>query len=461
MAKRAFGKSSLIEGNILFAIVLFALPIVLGNFFGVAASWGDGYVLSHHVGKDAFSGMGVGGTLISFGAIFATAFPVGMSNLSSRYYVEGDSEKMRRNFVSSLVLSLLAAFVVVSLTIALIGPLLPKLNLKTGSLLYGYAKTYAYVAVFSFFGTTLYSFLISYLRSLGEKKMPFVLIAIDSAFVLLFDYLFVALASWGVIGVAISAIVAPLISDLIGFLYLAFAYPNLRPHRADWKLQGNEVKKQLHLSLPLSLELVVIAFGSFAIQSAVDGLGENAIYALSAFGKLTSLLGLFCNGLNNAIAPFIAQNLAFGKISRAKKGLVDEIGLCCLCSLVDMATVFFAYRAVVTFFLGEADSAIMFYARKEMLFTLLLYALAPFYGSFRFALGAIDRPLGNLIAGFLQLAGQLAFVYCFASFFGENSVLGALALSEILPALWVSFEMVYFFFLPPSFAHSAKDFPRR
>ena len=57
MAKKAFGKSALIDGNIIFAIILFALPIALGNFFAVAASWGDGYVLSHYVGKEAFSGM--------------------------------------------------------------------------------------------------------------------------------------------------------------------------------------------------------------------------------------------------------------------------------------------------------------------------------------------------------------------------------------------------------------------
>jgi len=461
MAKKAFGKSALIDGNIIFAIILFALPIALGNFFAVAASWGDGYVLSHYVGKEAFSGMGVGGTLISFGAIFATAFPVGMSNLSSRYYIEGDLEKMRRNFVSSLFLSFLAALGVVALTLCLIDPLLPVLNLETSSPLYGYAKSYAYAAVFSFFGTTLYSFLISYLRSIGEKKMPLLLIAIDSGFVLFFDYVFVVLASLGVLGVAISAIIAPLLSDFVGFFYLAFAHPDLRPHWVDWKLQGSEVRKQLRLSLPLSLELVIIAFGSFAIQSAIDGLGEDAIYALSALGKLTSLLGLFSNGLNNAIAPFVAQNLAFGKISRAKRGLIDEVGLCCLCSLVDMAAVFFAYQAVVLFFLGEASPAVMSYARKEMLFTLLIYALSPFYGSFRFALGAIDRPMGNMVAGFLQLVSQLAFVYFFSFFLGEDVIIGATALSEILPVLWVSFEIVYFFFLPPSFAHFSRDFPRR
>jgi hypothetical protein len=104
---------------------------------------------------------------------------------------------------------------------------------------------------------------------------------------------------------------------------------------------------------------------------------------------------------------------------------------------------------------------VMSYARKEMLFTLLIYALSPFYGSFRFALGAIDRPMGNMVAGFLQLVSQLAFVYYFSFFLGEDVIIGAAALSEILPVLWVSFEIVYFFFLPPSFAHFSRDFPRR
>ena len=461
MAKERKSKYSLVQGNILWAILLFALPIALGNLLSVVGAWGDGYLISRHVGKEAFSGMGVGGALISFGAIFATAFPVGMSNLSSRYHIEGNAEKIRRNFASSLLLSLLAALFVVVATLALIEPLLPALKLASDSPLYGYARSFAYVASFSFFGTTLFSFLISYLRSIGEKKMPFVLIAVDVGFILLLDFLLVAVAGFGVIGIAISGIVAPLLSDLIGFLYLYVYHPELRVGRGDWALSWSESKKQLQLSLPLALELVVIALGGFAIQAAVDGIGEDAIYALSALGKLTSLLGLFSNGLNNAIAPFIAQNLANGEEDRAKRGLFIEIGLCLVCSLIDAAVLLLAYRSVIGLFLGEVSPSVLSYARKAMLFTLLIYALAPLYGTFRYVLGAIGHPLGNMVAGFLQLISQLVLVFSFVALWGDDAILGANALSEILPSLWVCFEVTYLFLLPPSFAQTMKQFPRR
>lgn len=444
-------KRSLVQGNISLALLAFAFPIFLGNVLGVALSWCDGYLLSRYSGDNAFAGLNVGGVLISLGSIFATAFPVGMGSLSSLYFAQGNNEKIRKNFCSSLILSLSVAVLIVGLTLALIDPFLPLLNLEKGTAIYESARLYAYVAAFSFFGSTLYSFLISYLRSLGEKTMPFVLIGVDTATAIGFDFLFLVACHLGVTGVALSALIAGIISDIVGFVYLFIAHPELRIHRGDFHFEKAEIAKQLRLSLPLALQLTVISLGGFWIQSAIDGLGKNAILALSALGKLTACLGLFGNGLNNAIGPFMAQNLGKSQAKRAKQGLNIELAMAFGFSILDGVILIFCYEPVLGIFVSEINGEILSYARLGMFFNLLVLAINPFYGSFRYVLGAINKPLWNLLAGLLQLFSQLLLVFVFALFWMPYAVIGAGALAQVLPAILLSILIIHYVYRDPAF----------
>lgn len=414
-------------------MLLFALPIFVGNLLSVVFGWVDGILLTSYVSEDALAASAVGGTVYSIGTIFASAFPVGMTSLTSKIYGEKNPDKLRKNYLFSIILNAVFAIIDLVISLALIGPLLQFMHLSDSPAILELARKSAYVGCFSIVGLMFYSFLVIYLRSLGERQMPLVFIIIYTLVGALCDFLYMGVAKWGIYAPALASLTAYLVCDVFGFLWIFFRHKELRIKKEDWKIDWEMIKKQLSLSLPLAFELCFISIAGLFSQSFVDGLGKEALLGLTVAGKLTGMTGLYINGINSASGTFMAQNIGQGQNKRAKEGLNKALFICLGMLVIDLLMSFFLIDPVINVFLKNPSETTIYYCRLSVYFNMGCLVMLPFIGCFRFSLQAVEKPVWNLIAGVAQLAVHLICLYVFSTIYHEYAIVGATFFAQLIP----------------------------
>ena len=103
------------KGAILPQILLFALPLILGQLFQQLYNTFDTWCVGNFVGKNSFSAVGTVGSITNMLIGFAGGFSTGAGVVISQYYGAGDKENVRKSvhtfilfmFILSIVLYLL------------------------------------------------------------------------------------------------------------------------------------------------------------------------------------------------------------------------------------------------------------------------------------------------------------------------------------------------------------------
>ncbi len=83
------------EGNIWLKIVIFSLPLLLGQICQQLYNTFDTWCVGNFVGKNAFSAVGTVGAIINMLIGFSTGFSSGASVVISQYYGAKDYEKVK------------------------------------------------------------------------------------------------------------------------------------------------------------------------------------------------------------------------------------------------------------------------------------------------------------------------------------------------------------------------------
>lgn len=454
---RRFKHLSLIEGKALPSILLFAIPIFIGNVVGVISGWVDGLLLGRFVSSDALAAASIGGSSISVASIFASAFPVGMSVLTAKYFGKKDQEGLKRNFASALSVNFWAAIALLILALALFVPILKGMNIDIGGEMFSLAKTYAFVSSFSLVGLLFYSFLVSYLRALGENKAPLIFIVVFSCVSVIADLILTVRLQLGIYGASFSPLIAYVVTDLVGFIALFRKHPEFKMKPKEFFPGEKEIKKHLSLSLPLALELSLVSIGGVFVQRAINSIGEEAILGLTVAGKITGVLGLYINGIANAIGPFLSQNIGDGQAKRGKDGMSQALLVASILSLLDCLIAYFLIVPVSNLFLGKVSDTTLGYTRMAIYFYFGTSSLTPVITIFRYALESAEAPYWNLAAGLAQLVSQLLFVLLFNQYMGDVAVVGSSFFSSILPFLIMGLGAVSMIYRNLSFKSNLKE----
>ena len=82
------------EGNILKSIILYSIPLILGNFMQQLYNTFDSLIVGNYVGSSALAAVGAGGQISFFLVAFYLGASSGAGILISQYYGAKDDEKL-------------------------------------------------------------------------------------------------------------------------------------------------------------------------------------------------------------------------------------------------------------------------------------------------------------------------------------------------------------------------------
>ena len=315
-------------------ILSFSLPVILSYLLQQVYSISDAAIVGQTLTAQEVAGVNDTNALVFIFLQFAFGVSAGFCVITSYYVGMRDDRGVRRSLATQILLSAVLTVVLTALALALLNPMLAWINVTPDNAeVYHAAYTYCFIIFAGIGAQQFYNFICSFLRSMGDSITPLLFLLFSTVLNLGLDLLFILSFRWGVAGAAIATVSAQLISTVGCFIYAFTRYPQLRLHRADWRVTWYDIRRHLGRGVPLGLQFSVLAIGIIVMQGGVvqfDMRGgvmvSNA--AQNGFGaanKLCNLVATPMNALGTAMTSFTAQNLGAGHYDRIKKGSLQAL----------------------------------------------------------------------------------------------------------------------------------------
>ena len=198
------------------ALTVFAMPMILGSFFQQVYNMADSIIVGQFVGSSALAAVGACAALTNVFICVALGAGVGAGVLVSRYFGARNYGKMK-TIVSTSLISFLSLSILLSVLGFCFSDLMMRL-LHTPADILDDAVLYLRVYFMGFPFLFMYNILSTMFTSIGESKIPLVLLIVSSILNILMDLWLVAGLGLGVFGAALATLIAQGISAVLSFL---------------------------------------------------------------------------------------------------------------------------------------------------------------------------------------------------------------------------------------------------
>ena len=421
-------------GKPLKLILLFSLPLVLGNLFQQFYSMADTIIVGKCIGVDALASVGSTGSLNFLIMGFATGTCSGLTLPIARFFGAGDHNSLRKCVGNSIYVVLGLTVVLTTVTMLFTRQILQLMRTPEDIL----DGAYRYlIVIFAGMGVTLlYNLLSGILRALGDSRTPLYFLVIASLLNVGLDLLFILAFHMGVEGAAWATVISQGVSALLCLAYIIKRFPVLQMGPGDWRFSGRHIRTMLGIGIPMGLQFSLTAVGSIILQSAVNTLGSGVVAAITASGKVQMLVTQPMETLGITMATFCGQNLGAGRIERIREGMKKAAITGLIYSAVACLAVSFFGKYIALLFLDSGETAILnqvaFFLRVNGLF----YPLLLLIFVFRNALQGMGCSVPAMAAGIFELVGRALVAFFLVGAFGFYGVCFA------NPIAWVAADIL-------------------
>ena len=318
-------RGDMTQGRILIPLLLFMLPMLLGNVFQQLYNTVDSIVVGRYVSSKALAAVGASFPIIFLLTSLFMGISMGGSIMVSQYFGARDYEQLKKTIRTSITLTL-----VLGTTSAILGLTAGKTILRllgTPADVFDMALEYLVIIFLGVPAGLLYNMCSGILRGLGDSKWPLIFLVIASMTNVVLDLVFVIVFGWGIAGVALATIISQALSALLAFIKLQCSEHYIRMKRRDLKIDMDIFRHLLRLGLPSGLQDTAFSLGMMVIQSFTNTFGYSVIAAGNAVMKVDGFAVMPMFSISSASTTFIGQNIGAGKMDRVKKGTLISIGL--------------------------------------------------------------------------------------------------------------------------------------
>ena len=258
----------LTRGNVAYSLIVFSLPMILGNILQQCYNIADTLIVSYAIGPDALAAVGSSFTLMTFITSIILGLSIGSGTLFSIRFGQRDEDGLKDSLAAAFFLIAILTIIITSLSYLTINLL--ESFLSVPKTIWPLMKSYLIFIYLGIPAIFLYNFFSSFLRALGESKTPLIFLAISTILKILLDIIFVLLLKLGVIGAATATIISQYLAGL-GIMLYSFKYSKLLKGAIGIKRVKKSVLKNLFsFSLLTCLQQSVMNLGILLVQGLIN-----------------------------------------------------------------------------------------------------------------------------------------------------------------------------------------------
>lgn len=436
-------RQDLTEGSPFKQLLLFSLPIFIGNVFQQLYSMADTIIVGHTVSSDAMSGVGCTNSITFLILGLVWGLTSGFAVRTSQFFGAKDETKLRKSIAISFELCIAMTVILTALAVPLSAPLLRAMNTPYQYFDYAY---YYLITVFGGIGATiLYNIAANTLRAVGDSRTPLFCLVFSAVLNVALDFVCIVYLKMTYTGAGVATVISQFISGVICITYMFKAYPSLRLKRSDWSINSIMIKGHISVGLPMALQYSITALGCVFQQAALNGLSAalpGVVTSYTAATKIDNLTMQTMNSLGTASATYAGQNYGANKIDRIKAGVSAAMILALISWGISIAFCMCFGAPITELFLngstGEAElyfNDMMNFSMKFLYYQCTFYLFLGIVFIYRNTLQGIGKSVITTFAGVTELIARLLTSFILVKQIGYTGV----CLSN--PIAWIAADI--------------------
>lgn len=365
---------NLTEGSIWKGMLLFALPVLLGNVFQQLYNAFDAWCVGHYINDDALAAVSSSGSLIHMMISFFQGLSMGAGVIIAKTFGAEQYESMRKAIHTAIAFGLVTGVILTILGVLLTPVILGWMGTPADVLpqSVSYFRFYFLGGIF----VVMYNIFVGILHAVGDSRHPLYYLIISTFVNIGLDLLFVGGFGWGVGAAAAATTISQGISALLCFIHLlrvdSLYQVKVREISFDRESLGLIVK----YGLPSGVQNSVIGLANVVVQSNINSFGKAAMAGCGSYSKLEGFAFLSVTCFTQALSTFVGQNLGAGLHERVKKGVV--FGITCSCLMAEVVgVVSYVFAPQLIGFFSDTPAAVGF-GVQHMRTVCLFYCLLAF-----------------------------------------------------------------------------------
>lgn len=435
MRKTVNAEKNLTEGKILKTMLIFALPMIMGNLLQQIYNIADTMVVGRFLGAEALAAVGSAYTLMTFLTSVIIGLCMGSGAVFSIAYGAGNQQELKKSMWVSFVFVGIVTIIMNAAVFVWTEPILRLLQIpeEVYPLMHQYIRIIFSGILFVF----LYNFFACLLRAVGNSVVPLWFLAVSSVLNIILDLWFVAGLGKGVEGAAAATVIAQMAAGIGIAVYTLWKVPVLRIEKQYMHMEKAILNRVMQYSVLTCAQQSVMNFGILMIQGLVNSFGTVIMAAFAVAVKIDTLAYMPAQEFGNAFSLFVSQNFGAKKYDRIRKAsgmaVKVSVGFCLAISVI----VWIFAAPLLEIFLTDPQPAIISagvnYLHIEGAFYWGIGCLFLLYGLYR----GIEKPVMSLILTILSLGTRVALAYLLAPRpqFGVNAIWWAIPVGWILADL--------------------------
>lgn len=403
-------------------IMLFAIPLMLGNIFQQLYTMVDTIVVGQIVGVQALAALGAVEWVMWLVLGVASGMTQGFSILIAQYYGAREIKDLKKALAHSYILTAILAAAVLVVSQSGAYGLLRFLN--TPENIIGMSMSYLRVVFCGIPMIAAYNIFASALRAMGNSKTPLTAMILAAIINVVLDILFVAQFHMGVAGAAAATVIAQSFSAVYCFLVLR-KINIVKLEKSHFSKDVILDKKLLKLGTPIVFQNVIIAVGGLVVQYVVNGYGFLFVAGFTATNKLYGLLEMAAISYGYAIVTYVGQNLGAKRPDRIKKGVRASAVIAAITSAVISVVMILWGKTILSLFISgdpkQTQQVLEIAYRYLFIMACFLWILYFLY-VYRSALQGLGDTVIPMMSGVAEFVMRVGVALLLPLAMGENGI---------------------------------------
>ena len=357
------------EGSIWKNILLFSVPLILGNLLQQLYNTADSIIVGNFVGSNALAAVGSSGSPIFLLIGFSQGIAVGAGVVVAQYLGAKDRKDAQQAVHTALALAVLLGLILTIGGILVSRALLTAMD--TPAEVLGDAVTYMQIYFGGVLFSVVYNMAAGILNAAGNSQRSLLYLGIASGTNILLDLVLIAGLRMGVAGAAIATDISQLVSCVLALRFLMRVQDDYRVTAREIRVHGKMAVRIIKVGLPTGIQNMVISLSNILVQASVNGYGAAAMAGFAAYMKVDGFNILPIMSFSMAATTFVGQNFGAGRIDRVKKALWVTVALSFVYTVITGTLLLLAQDPIMHLFTG--DETVVAFGRQAM------HYFCPFY----------------------------------------------------------------------------------
>ena len=367
-------RNALTEGSIWKKLILFALPVFLGNVFQQFYNTFDSWVVGNFLGEEALAAVSSSGSLIFMLVGFFNGLAMGAGVIIAKYFGARDYKAMGLAIHTDVAFGLVTGIVITILGVTFTPTILQWMGTPEDVLpqYISYFRYYFCGAIF----TVMYNIFVGILHAVGDSRHPLYYLMISTFVNIVLDLLLVGVFHFGVGSAALATTISQGISALLCCIRLLRAKECYRLKLKEIRFHWPSLKNIVRFGLPSGIQNSVIGLANIVVQTNINSFGKAAMAGCGSYSKLEGFAFLPVTCFSQALSTFVGQNLGAHKYDRVKKGVA--FGIICSTVMAELIGVISYLLAPQLIGIFNDDPTVVDFGTRHMRTICLFFCLLAF-----------------------------------------------------------------------------------